>query len=169
MPMIKVGNKRFQTDGMDYDALLDLKEEIDDQLVSIKTQISEAMLLKNQGGGRANPQWWHNVNSAKTILGRQSQKVQREIGKRKRENARKNDEERIARGRANALEEDRARELDEDIEWAEENPLSEIFMEVAKGMIDSEKYESIMKIATKRKEIMDNAESTDAEGPEGEG
>jgi len=76
-------------DGLTETELLDLKEETDLALASIKIQIEDAKARAAEGS-YSNRDWWRRVNNARRIKGLQSQQIQRALGKLRREKKAKN-------------------------------------------------------------------------------
>jgi len=62
-------------DGLTEAELLDLKEETDLAIASIKIQIEDAK-AKAGDGEYSNRDWWRRVNNARRIKGLQSQQIQ---------------------------------------------------------------------------------------------
>lgn len=79
-----MGRNYLDLEDICEDELIEMKEEVDQDITSIKIQIDEAK-DKVIDGEYADRDWWLRVNGALRIKGRQSQQIQNAIGRVKRE------------------------------------------------------------------------------------
>lgn len=66
-------------------AVLAEKEELDDAIADIATQLDRAKADVYTGRGYSDPDWYHQATRAKRIKGRKSQKLQTQLGRLRRE------------------------------------------------------------------------------------
>lgn len=67
--------------GKNRGELLGLKLALDREISSIRTQIMRVRLEARKTGHHADAAWWSKVHQALRIKGRQSQQVQKELGR----------------------------------------------------------------------------------------
>lgn len=84
---IKLGGDVYQVDlsDMSRDELISLKNQLDSELDDIKLQIKSAESRAAATGVYADRDWFYSAIAARKKKGRQVQRIQQELGKRKRE------------------------------------------------------------------------------------
>jgi len=63
--------------------LLDIKDEIEKGLASVKAQLDAAAAEVAAGGEYSDPRWYARANAARRYLGQLAQRVQRVLGERR--------------------------------------------------------------------------------------
>lgn len=74
-----------ETDDMTYSEVIDLKGEIEESIADIGRQLENARRRYQKTGNYADPEWYRKAHAAKTIKGRQCQRLQGVLSKKKRE------------------------------------------------------------------------------------
>jgi hypothetical protein len=111
--------------------LLDLKQRIEQELDHVKTQIDRAK-VDARNGTYSDPDWFARVNGAKRGIGRASQAIQVELGRRK------------GLRKATNIEEHSKQEL----------TFERMFMRVARRKLTEEVYEAILQEAQEEVDLM---------------
>lgn len=76
------------------DELIDLKIEVDDDIIRITDQINAAKAEHIESGSYANADWYRRATTAKKIKGHLSQRIQIELARKKEERKKKDHERR---------------------------------------------------------------------------
>lgn len=118
--IIKLNNKRFDTDKLTYEEMQAVLIDIDIAIGSIEQQKADAALRRYETGQSASHEWFVSLNQAKNVFTQKRQQLQILIGMKGRSE------------RRNSV------------------SIASLFMNVAKEYLDDKDFERILFIAQKR-------------------
>jgi hypothetical protein len=124
--ILTVEGEKHDLEAMTRDDLLQLKSQIDDRRAGIDSQIADAKTKVHTEGQYADPDWYGRANHAAKRMGRQSQKIQIELARKK------------------GLQKERNKS---------EVPISQYFLDVAREELDPEDLREMMQEARRRRDL----------------
>jgi hypothetical protein len=80
---VKVNGRLYETDHMEYYDVLDLKVQLEEEIDAIKSQLDQYRIDYKKGIS-GDYEWFKSARDAAKIKGKQAQRLQLEIGRRKR-------------------------------------------------------------------------------------
>lgn len=120
--IIRVNQRKYDTDKLTYEELQALTLEIDESIASIKEQLRVAAAKRYETGKWADPEWFNAATRAQKALQRSRQQVQVLIGLKSRQLRRQT------------------------------KSMADFFFDVAREYMDTKDFERILYVAKKRRD-----------------